>query len=89
MEETSVSVLVNQTRGLEDEGLGPMITRGCLDYFDLEVRSLGFIRYDENVKDSVRKQRPLTIHFSDSLTAGGFKDCVRKLIKDSRRTARA
>ena len=88
IEDIGVSVLVNQTKGLEDEGLGPMIARGCLDYFDLEVKNLGFIRYDESVSNSVRKQRPLTIHYSGSSAAGAFEECTRKLMKDGRRTAR-
>ncbi len=84
MKETGISVLVNQARGLEDEGLGPLIRRGCLDYFDLEVKNLGFIRYDESVKDSVRDRRPLTIHYSGSRAAGAFEACIHKLLDGKR-----
>jgi flagellar biosynthesis protein FlhG len=89
MKDTGVSVLVNQARGLEDEGLGSLITRGCLDYFDLEVKSLGFIRYDESVKDSVRFRRPLTIHYSGSRAAGAFEACLHRLLEGERRKGTA
>lgn len=89
MKDTGVSVLVNQAKDLEDEGLGHLITRGCLDYFDLEVKSLGFIRYDESVKDSVRNRKPLTVHYSGSRAAGAFEACLHRLLEGERRKCTA
>lgn len=89
MKDTGVSVLINQAMNLEDEKLGPLIMRGCLDYFDLDVKSLGFIRYDESVKDSVRSRRPLTIHYSDSGAAGAFEPCIHRLMGEKRRSGTA
>ncbi len=87
IEKIGVSILVNQTRSEEDEWLGSMISRGCLDYFDLEVKDLGYIRYDDSVRDSVRSQRPLTTHYSGSSAAVAFEDCVKRLMKNNKRTA--
>ena len=87
MGKTGVSVLTNQARSVEDELINSAITRGCLDYFNLTVNDLGFIKYDESVRDSIIKRRPLSAHYDGSAAASSLKGCLHRLMESSRRVS--
>jgi flagellar biosynthesis protein FlhG len=62
----NISIVINQTKRLEDKTLGQGIKRACFDYFGIEISSLGNISYDDCVGDSIRYRRPLCIDYKNS-----------------------
>lgn len=86
IEHTSVSILVNKAR-VEDEGIGNLLKRASKDYFKMEIGFLGLIRYEERVNDSVRRRKPLAIHYAETEAAGSLEKCLDQLLDSRTRQA--
>ena len=74
-----VSIVINQAKTPEDTDIGHAMQRACYDYFGLEVEYVGCINYDDNVVDSIRKRKPLTIHYENTDVARSLEDTLRRL----------
>ena len=74
-----VSIVINQAKTPEDADIGHAMQRACYDYFGLEVEYVGCIKYDENIVDSIRKRKPLTIHYEKTEAARAVEDTLRRL----------
>lgn len=81
MGKTGVSFVLNQTRNHEDGAMGISMKKACHDYFGIEINFLGAISYDDSVVESIRLRRPLIIHYGQSPSALGIKDCLQNLLK--------
>ncbi|MBE9529479.1 MAG: P-loop NTPase [Proteobacteria bacterium] len=89
MEHSGVSLLFNNCTHAEDARLGPLIKRGCQDYFDIETGYLGFIQNDEAVTESVRNRTPLVVHNGGAPAAHSLNTCLQRLLLNARRQAMA
>lgn len=89
MEHAGVSLLFNNCTHPEDARLGPLVKRGCQDYFDIETGYLGFIKHDDAVTDSVRNRTPLVVHNSGTPAAHSLNTCLQRLLLNARRQAMA
>jgi len=74
-----VSIVINQAKNPEDADIGNAMQRACYDYFGLEVECVGCIDYDEYVVDSIRKRKPLMVHFGETQVARSIEDTLLRL----------
>ncbi len=87
-----LSIIVNQTRYIEDKRIGPSMMKAGSDYFGVEINHLGDILFEDSVPESVRKRMPLAIHHANSGAAMAIEGCLKNLLSagnvHSRREAR-
>ncbi len=89
MEHNGISIILNNCTHAEDKRLGPLIKRGCQDYFDIEVGYLGFIFSDKSVTESIRNRIPLVVHNNGTPAAQSLSSCLQRLLLNVRRQVMA
>ncbi len=81
MGDNRISIILNQAKKSEDEKIGPLMNKACLNYFSLEVGYLGCVFYEDSVTESIRKREPLAIHYNKSSASKAISNCLGKLLK--------
>ncbi len=76
----NLNLIINQTRGNQEEELGFAIEKICQKYFGFHVNFLGHIGYDAAVWQSIRQKKPLIEAFPNSEGAGQLKKITKKLL---------
>ena len=72
-------LVVNGVRGTEDIRLGFSIKTLCSKYYAIESEYLGYVSYDEQVREAVRACRPVVDIAPDSSAAVYIERIARKL----------
>ena len=88
MRNTGASIIINQTRKVEDLDIGISIQRACYSYFDMEIGYLDHICYEDCVGDSIRSKKPFIIHHSNSKAAKAMEICLSKLLRKTKQAGR-
>jgi flagellar biosynthesis protein FlhG len=73
------NLILNQVRSKKDIEIGFSIRSACLKYFGIQVHYLGYIVYDQEVSDSIRRRRPLVLENSGSRAAQCVMEIASKL----------
>ncbi|NWF94132.1 MAG: P-loop NTPase [Syntrophaceae bacterium] len=69
------NLILNQVRSKKDIEIGFAIRSACQKYFGLRLHYLGYVVFDQEVSDSIRKRRPLVLENARSRAA----QCVREI----------
>ncbi|MBI5235097.1 MAG: P-loop NTPase [Deltaproteobacteria bacterium] len=86
--DAQLSIIVNQTRSIEDKRIGPSMMKAGSDYFGVEINHLGDILFEDSVPESVRKRRPLALHYGSSGAAMAMEVCLKNLLSRDGRSRR-
>ncbi len=66
MQALKFEIVLNQTRSMHDNELGPSVKAVCKKYFGTPCELLGHLDYDNAVWQALRKRRPLLIDYPQS-----------------------
>jgi flagellar biosynthesis protein FlhG len=69
------NLILNQVRSKDDIEIGFSIRSACQKYFGIRLHYLGYVVYDQEVSQSIRKRRPLVLENIQSRAA----QCVREI----------
>ncbi len=69
------NLILNQVRSKKDIEIGFSIRSACQKYFGIHLHYLGYIVYDQDVGNSIRKRRPLVLENNRSKAA----QCVTEI----------
>lgn len=73
------NLILNQVRSKKDIEIGFSIRSACLKYFGLRLHYLGYVVYDQEVNNSIRRRRPLVLENSRSRAAQCVMEIASKL----------
>ncbi|MBI5586767.1 MAG: AAA family ATPase [Deltaproteobacteria bacterium] len=85
---TSVSIVVNQTRTQADREVGPAMKMACRNYFGIDIGFLGDIAYEDVVHESIRSKTPLALSGGQSEAARAIETCMQRLTNNELRQKR-
>lgn len=88
MSDTGISIIINQTRKIEEMDMGISMQRACYSYFGMEIGYLHHICYEECVGDSIRSKKPFIIQHTNSNAAKAIEMCLHKLLRKTKQTGR-
>jgi flagellar biosynthesis protein FlhG len=69
------NLILNQVRSKKDIEIGFSIRSACQKYFGIRLHYLGYVVYDQEVGNSIRRRRPLVMENTQSRAA----QCVREI----------
>ncbi len=69
------NLILNQVRSKKDIEIGFSIRSACHKYFGIRLHYLGYVAYDQEVSNSIRRRRPLILENKQSRAA----QCVREI----------
>ncbi|HUL29821.1 MAG TPA: P-loop NTPase [Thermodesulfobacteriota bacterium] len=75
------NLILNQVRSKKDIEIGFSIRSACLKYFGIHVHYLGYVVYDQDVSQSIRRRRPLVLENPRSGAAQCIMEIASKLAK--------
>jgi flagellar biosynthesis protein FlhG len=73
------NLILNQVRSKKDIEIGFSIRSACLKYFGIRLHYLGYVVYDQDVGNSIRRRRPLVIENPRSRAAQCVLEIASKL----------
>jgi len=73
------NLVLNQARTKKDIEIGFSIRSACKQYFGIHVHYLGYVVYDQEVGNSIRRRRPLLLENPQSKAAQCVSDIASKL----------
>jgi flagellar biosynthesis protein FlhG len=73
------NLILNQVRSKKDIEIGFSIRSACLKYFGIHLHYLGYVVYDQEVSNSIRRRRPLVLENSRSRAAQCLMEIASKL----------
>ncbi len=76
------NLILNQVRSKKDIEIGFSIRSACLKYFGMHLHYLGYVVYDQDVSNSVRRRRPLVLENSRSRAAQCVMEIASKLAEN-------
>jgi flagellar biosynthesis protein FlhG len=79
-----VSLVINQSRSQSDVDVGFSMKSVARKYFGIELDFLGYIEYEPNVWQSVRRLRPILAEFPNSRIAIHIDRIVNYLLKQAK-----
>jgi flagellar biosynthesis protein FlhG len=82
LEETKTfhpNLILNQVRSKKDIEIGFSIRSACLKYFGIHLHYLGYVVYDQDVSNSIRRRRPLVLENPKSRAAQCIMEIASKL----------
>jgi len=82
------NLVLNQVRTKKDIEIGFSIRTACKKYFGIHLHYLGYIVYDQDVGNSIRKRRPLLLENPQSKAAQCVSDIASKLANSQPKTFR-
>lgn len=74
------NLILNQVRSKKDVEIGFSIRSACLKYFGIRLHYLGYVVYDQDVSNSIRRRRPLVLENSRSRAAQCVMEIASKLV---------
>ncbi len=74
------NLILNQVRSKKDIEIGFSIRSACLKYFGMHLHYLGYVVYDQDVCNSVRRRKPLVLENSRSRAAQCVIEIASKLV---------
>jgi len=74
------NLILNQVRSKKDIEIGFSIRSACLKYFGIHLHYLGYVVYDQDVSNSIRRRRPLVLENSRSRAAQCVMEIASKLM---------
>ena len=77
-------LILNQVRNERDKMVGPAMKKACKKYFNLDVKFLGQISFDDSVRKSVLERQPLAVAYSNSEPMVQLKGILTDLLEDDR-----
>jgi flagellar biosynthesis protein FlhG len=77
-------LVINQTRSQTDVDVGFSMKSVAKKYFGIDLDYLGYIEYEPNVWQSVRRMRPILAEFPNSRIATHIERIVNYLLKQAR-----
>lgn len=84
IQEWKLSLVVNQTRSQTDVDVGFSMKSVAKKYFGIELDYLGYIEYEPNVWQSVRRMRPILAEYPHSRIAIHMERIVNYLLKQAK-----
>lgn len=78
------NLILNQVRTKKDIEIGFSIRSACQKYFGIHLHYLGYIVYDQDVGNSIRKKRPLVLENSRSKAAQCVAEIASRLASSHR-----
>ncbi|NDG84299.1 MAG: MinD/ParA family protein [Proteobacteria bacterium] len=84
IKEWKVSLVVNQSRSQTDVDVGFSMKSVARKYFGIDLDYLGYIEYEPNVWQSVRRLRPILAEYPNSRIAIHIERIVNYLLKQAR-----
>ncbi len=78
------NLILNQVRTKKDIEIGFSIRSACRKYFGIQVHYLGYIVYDQEVGNSIRKRRPLVLENCRSKAAQCVTEIASRLANSHR-----
>ena len=82
------NLILNQVRSKKDIEIGFSIRSACQKYFGIHLHYLGYIVYDQDVGNSIRKRRPLVLENYRSKAAQCVTEIASKLANSHQRVLR-
>ncbi len=82
------NLILNQVRTKKDIEIGFSIRSACQKYFGIQLHYLGYIVYDQDVGNSIRRRRPLVLENCRSKAAQCVSDIASKLANSQRLNTR-
>ncbi len=82
------NLILNQVRTKKDIEVGFSIRSACKKYFGIQLRYLGYVVYDQDVGNSIRKKRPLVLDNPCSKAAQCVAEIALKLANRQQMTFR-
>lgn len=73
------NLILNQVRSKKDIEIGFSIRSACLKYFGIHLHYLGYVVYDQEVNQSIRRRRPLVLENPKSRAAQCVMEIASKL----------
>src|SRR4030043_1164081 len=73
------NLILNQVRSKKDIEIGFSIRSACLKYFGIHLHYLGYVVYDQEVTNSIRRRKPLVLENSRSRAAQCVTEIASKL----------
>jgi MinD-like ATPase involved in chromosome partitioning or flagellar assembly len=73
------NLILNQARCKKDIEIGFSIRSACQKYFGIHLHYLGYIVFDQDVGNSIRKRRPLVLENSKSRAAQCVSEIATRL----------
>lgn len=73
-------IIVNQCRSRADTELGEAICSVVRRKMNIQLGYLGYVEYDDPIRLSVRRRRPVVREFPDGKPAGNFQSILRRLL---------
>jgi flagellar biosynthesis protein FlhG len=73
------NLVLNQVRSKKDIEIGFSIRSACLKYFGIHLHYLGYVVYDQDVNNSIRRRRPLVLENPKSRAAQCIMEIASKL----------
>ena len=77
-------LILNQVRNERDKMVGPAMKKACKKYFNLDVKFLGHISFDDSVRKSVLERQPLAVAYSNSEPMVQLKGILNDLLEDDK-----
>ena len=74
------NLILNQVRTKKDIEVGFSIRSACKKYFGIQLHYLGYVVYDQDVGNSIRKRRPLVLENPRSKAAQCMAEIASKLV---------
>ena len=74
------NLILNQVRTKKDIEVGFSIRSACKKYFGIQLHYLGYVVYDQDVGNSIRKRRPLVLENPRSKAAQCIAEIASKLV---------
>lgn len=74
------NLILNQVRSKKDIEIGFSIRSACQKYFGIHLHYLGYVVYDQDVCQSIRKRRPLVLENARSRAAQCVSEIASKLV---------
>jgi flagellar biosynthesis protein FlhG len=74
------NLILNQVRSKKDIEIGFSIRSACLKYFGIHLHYLGYVVYDQDVSNSIRRRRPLVLENPRSRAAQCVMEIASKLV---------
>jgi len=73
------NLILNQVRTKKDIEIGFSIRSACKQYFGIQLHYLGYVVYDQDVSNSIRRRRPLVLENPRSKAAQCMVEIASKL----------
>jgi flagellar biosynthesis protein FlhG len=79
VEDFQPNLILNQVRTKKDIEVGFSIRSACKQYFGIHLHYLGYVVYDQDVSNSIRKRRPLVLEYPRSKAAQCVAEIASKM----------